>query len=299
MIRRQLMLLLAMTLPANAADEGGRAVPRLTIDSALVTVIEQVEVPARVEGVLASLDVREGQIVAEGDALGRIEDSEPLLTLKRASIEYEIAGRQARSELRTRIARKAAEVADVEYKRAKESIEKYKKSVSGTELDRLRLAAEKAALDVEQTLHDQEVAELTAQLKQAELQLAQAAVDRRRISAPLPGMIVQINHRPGEWVQPGKTVLRLLRVDKLRVEGLVNVRKLEGDVTGRRVTLSVALGGDAATEFPGAIVFVSPEVNPVNGQVRVWAEVENRDLLLRPGMQGALTVHLEPARAAK
>jgi hypothetical protein len=39
-------------------------------------------------------------------------------------------------------------------------------------------------------------------------------------------------------------------------------------------------------------VFVSPEVNPVNGQVRVWAEVENRGLLLRPGLQAALTIHL-------
>jgi hypothetical protein len=30
----------------------------------------------------------------------------------------------------------------------------------------------------------------------------------------------------------------------------------------------------------------------VNGQVRVWAEVENRGLLLRPGLQASLTIHL-------
>jgi hypothetical protein len=31
-------------------------------------------------------------------------------------------------------------------------------------------------------------------------------------------------------------------------------------------------------------------VNPVNGQFRVWAEIENRDQLLRPGVQGSMTI---------
>ena len=40
-------------------------------------------------------------------------------------------------------------------------------------------------------------------------------------------------------------------------------------------------------------MFVSPEVNPVNGQIRVWAELENQDLLLRPGVAAEMTI--EPA----
>ena len=41
----------------------------IEVDEALVTLIEQVEVPAREAGVLAAIDVREGQVVAVGDAL--------------------------------------------------------------------------------------------------------------------------------------------------------------------------------------------------------------------------------------
>ena len=40
----------------------------------------------------------------------------------------------------------------------------------------------------------------------------------------------------------------------------------------------------------GEIVFVSPDIDPLNTQVRVWAEVENTELKLRPGMQANLTV---------
>jgi len=43
-------------------------------------------------------------------------------------------------------------------------------------------------------------------------------------------------------------------------------------------------------EFAGHIVFVNPEIDPLNSQVRVWAEVENPDLKLRPGMQAALVI---------
>jgi len=261
-------------------------------------VIDEAEVPARVEGVLAELTAREGTLVSAGDALAKIEDAEPALTLKRAGIDWEIARRQATSDLRTRVARKGAEVADVELKRARESIEKYKKSVSETELDRLRLAAEKAALDVDQTIQDQEIAGLTMQLKEAERDLAAAAVDRRRIISPIAGMVVQVHRHRGEWVEPGQTLVRVLRIDRMRVEGLVPAKRLEEDLMGRRAVLSVDLPGKPGTEFDGEVVFVSPEVNPVNGQVRVWAEVVNRDNRLRPGLQGTLTIHVEPARGA-
>lgn len=270
----------------------------LIIESALVAVIDEAEVPARVEGVLAELTAREGSLVSAGDALAKIEDAEPALTLKRADIDWEIARRQATSDLRTRVARKGAEVADVELKRARESVEKYKKSVSETELDRLRLSAEKAALDVDQTIQDHEIAGLTMQLKEAERDLAAAAVDRRRIISPIAGMVVQVHRHRGEWVEPGQTLVRVLRIDRMRVEGLVPAKRLEGDLMGRRAVLAVDLPGKPGTEFDGEVVFVSPEVNPVNGQVRVWAEVVNRDNRLRPGLQGTLTIHVEPARGA-
>ena len=122
--------------PRSPARDG------LVIESALVAVIDEAEVPARVEGVLAELTAREGALVAAGDVLAKIEDTEPALTFKRAGIEWDIARRQAESELRVRLARKGAEVADVELKRARESVEKYKKSVSETEMDRLRLASQ-------------------------------------------------------------------------------------------------------------------------------------------------------------
>jgi macrolide-specific efflux system membrane fusion protein len=288
-----------LILLSAALGQGAGASDRLEVESALVSLLEEVDVPAQVEGVLADLDAREGRLVEAGANLARIEDGEVRLTHERARIEYEIARKQAQNDLKLKSAKKSAEVARTELKRAVESVEKYKKSVSETELDRLRLALDRAELDVEQAVHDRETALLTSQLKETEMRLAQHAIDRRAIVSPISGMIVQVNVHRGEWVQPGKAVLRVLRVDRLRIEGFVPAKKLTEDIVGRRATFTADLPGRAATEFEGAVVFVNPEVNPVNGQVRVWAEVENKKLLLRPGMRGSLTIHPETAQTAK
>lgn len=288
-----------LILLSAAAGQGAGDPERLEVESALVSLLEEVDVPAQVEGVLADLDAREGRMVEAGTNLARIEDGEVRLAHERARIEYEIARKQAQNDLKVKSAKKSADLARTELKRAVESVEKYKKSISETELDRLRLALDRAELDIEQAVHDQETALLTSRLKETEMRLAQQAIDRRAIVSPISGMIVQVNVHRGEWVQPGKAVLRILRVDRLRIEGFVPAKKLTEDIVGRRATFAADLPGRSAAEFEGAIVFVSPEVNPVNGQVRVWAEVENKKLLLRPGMRGNLTIYPETAQTAK
>jgi macrolide-specific efflux system membrane fusion protein len=286
----------AQVAPIDKAKNAGEPT---VVDKALVTVIEEAEIPAKVDGALAAVEVREGQAVERGAVVARIEDDEVRLTHERARTEFEIASKQAKNDLKVRIARKSADVARAEHKRAVESVEKYKKSVSETELDRLRLAAEKAELDIDQALHEQETAQLTGRLKEIEMELAKQAVDRRTIVSPISGMIVQVNQHQGEWVQSGKTVVRVLRVDRLRVEGFVLAKKLTGDLVGRRTTLTIDLPGEPAATFDGTLTFVSPEVNAVSGQVRVWAEVENRKLKLRPGLRGALTIHADAAQTAR
>ena len=80
----------------------------------------------------------------------------------------------------------------------------------------------------------------------------------------------------------------------------MNARDIAAQMTGAPVTLTVDLGGKRQTQFSGKLVFVSPEVDPVNGQVRVWAQIENRDLQLRPGLRASMSIDSsEVATAAR
>ena len=68
------------------------------------------------------------------------------------------------------------------------------------------------------------------------------------------------------------------------------------EVGNRPVTVEVKLARGRVEQFTSTIQFVSPEVQ-LNGEYRVWAEVENRQdgehWLLRPGVSTEMTIHLE------
>lgn len=263
----------------------------LQIDSVLVSLIEEVEVPAREVGQLNKMLVQEGTPVKAGQILAQIEDSEAVLLLQQSKLEYEMSKLKAENDVNIRFARKAYEVAAAELRRAEDSIKKYPKSISKTELDRLKLTAEKAELEIEQATEEAKTSQLEARLKQNSEEIASLAVQRRKVVSPISGMVVQIMTKQGEWVRPGETVLRILKLDRLRAEGLVKASRIQGlDLKGRPVVLVVNRGTKNELSFQGKVSFVSPEINPVNHQIRIWAEIENPDLKLKPGMSASLII---------
>jgi macrolide-specific efflux system membrane fusion protein len=274
--------LFSLAPPLHAAE--------VQVQSVLLTLIEEVEVPAREAGVLDTIAVREGQTVKPGDLLVGLEDIEARLRKDRAQLELNIAQMDAKNDLKVRFAAKSLDVARAELRRANESIEKYRKSISESELDTLRLNVTGGELEVEQAEKNLAVAAVNSQMKENELAAATHQLQQCRITAPIAGMVVQLKRHRGEWVEPGQSVMRIVRLDRLRAEGFVPARELAENPTGRPVVLTVDLPGRPGAQFPGKLVFVSPEINAVNGQVRVWAEIENPGFELRPGNQAAMAI---------
>ncbi len=271
-----------------------RAQP-IEIDAVLLAPIQEVEVPAQEAGLLQRVVGAEGALVKQGDLLAQIEDTDASLQHKRAEIELDNARRNAGNDVKVRVASKSAEVAQAELQRGLESQIRYPKSVSETEIDRLRLTAEHAKLQVEQAKYELETAQLALRVQENQLQQAARQVERRRIAAPVSGRVVQIFRQPGEWVEPGQAIARVLRIDRLKAVGSLDGGRLGSDPTGRAVTLRVELPQRGPVEFPGRVTFVHSEVNPVNGQLDFWAEIENPDLQLRPGWRASLKILDEPA----
>lgn len=266
----------------------------IRVESVLLGLIEQADVPARDPGVIESIAVHEGDLVRKGDRVVQLDTAEIRLDVERAQLERNIALQEAKNEVEVRFARKSLEVAEAELQRALDSVKDYPKSVSETELDRLKLTVERTRLEIEQAEHVMTVAEMTAALKQNALQTAEAKLARQTICAPIDGMVVQLYRHCGEWVEPGQQVVRLLRMDRLRVEGFLAVSLLDEIAIGSPVELFMETDGEEAKAIPGKLVYVNPEVDPVNNQVRVWAEVENECMRLKPGMRGSMLIQPKP-----
>ncbi|MBI3863245.1 MAG: HlyD family efflux transporter periplasmic adaptor subunit [Planctomycetia bacterium] len=353
------MLWLAVLLVWPGADGPAKEKDVVKASTVHLRLIEQADVPAQVSGILTSIPAKEGTLVAEGDVVAQIDDSDARLSADRARLDLQIASKKAASSLKVSVAKNALtetrfaksraeleleaakrmaeneapikyakrglEVATSHLKRAQNSRKTLAASVSDNEMDNLLLNFEKmtyeadkadyelavarltervkksdidslelsivqSELAVQQAEEDAQITGLTKLVKQNELAVVERDLERRKITAPLAGMVVQVLHRRGEWVQPGEKVLRILRLDRLRAEGFVQSKDLESDLMDAPVRVRVALPGKPEAEFAGRIVFVSPEIDAVNSQVRVFAEIDNPKFELRPGLRVEMTI---------
>lgn len=284
-----LIVLATITAEVSAAEP-------LLVRSVYLRLSEDIDVPAREAGVLSEISSAEGTLVNVGDLLAKVEDHEARLVRDRSVIEVEIARRQASKTIELEIARKSVVFAETELARAERSRQAVRGAVPQSEVDRLQLELDRAQALILQTEREITIAEETAKLKEAERDLAELRLARHSIVSPLKGRVIEHYKHRGEWVEPGENLLRLVRLDVLRAEGFVDAAELTEDPTGGSVTLVVNLPGRPQTEFKGRLVFVAPEVEPTTGQVLVRAEIENPELVLRPGLSAEMSI--QPATSA-
>ena len=142
------------------------------------------------------------------------------------------------------------------------------------------------------------IAVLQVAVSKAELKAAKVNIDRRHILAPLNAVVVELSRHEGEWVQPGDPVMRLVRVDLLRVEGFINAKEYQplGDQEGPAGASGRVASPRSARDFSGKIVYVKPMVE-AGGNFLVRAEVENRQQdgvwVLSPGLSAEMTIQLK------
>src|SRR5262245_5297228 len=278
--------LFCIAAPGFAAD--------VVVESVVIKLVAEVEVPSIEAGPLVELASPELTRVQPGALLVRIDDRDAALEVSKAQIALDHAEHQAANDVKIRQARQTLKLAELELRKAEDANREVAGVVSMAQIEKLRIAVENAQLEIEQATRDQAAARLAVAAAKNELQVAQRAVERRRIVAPIAGVVVDVRKRTGEWLKPGDTVLRIVRDDRLRAEGFVDIQQLTAPVLGEAAELTVELPGGKTGLFRGKVTFVSPEANPINRQVRVWAEFENQDGRLRPGLSARMVIR--PAR---
>ena len=225
----------------------------------------------------------------QGALLATLDLRAAELAVEKARLERAQAEKRANNKLSIQYANKALEVAKAELRRSHESLEKFAKSISQSQLDVERLTVEKLSLEKQQAQHELTLEKIGLDLKQSELKLAEVLLEKHRLRAPFSGTVVLVRGRVGEWVEIGAPVLRLVAVDQLRAEGFLPVEQASAELVGRRVSFVSSIG-EQRMQTTGELRFVSPEMDPVTRQVRVWAALDNAEGALRPGQQGTMTI---------
>jgi multidrug resistance efflux pump len=297
MIRSQLLAvaIISALSVSSRADQDSSQISNPVV-AGLVKVADEIKLPAKEPGVLVHLAAHEGVTVRTGEVIGKIDDSEPQMQRKAAQAAFDAAVEKYRDNVEIRFAYKTAEYEKAKFDWINDANKQTEKAVAEVEVREAKLGWDKAELGKEKSIHDQKLAKFDAFTKQAELEAAELAIQRRVVKAPFDGVVEEIKRHQDEWVQPGDTILTLLRMDVLHVEAAVEQSKYDPhEIQGCEVTVDVEMARGRKATFKGRIIKVSSIVRS-DGVYNVRAEIANQqdhgNWLLRDGLPAQMTIHL-------
>ncbi len=289
--RRAMWLLLLLALAAGAGWYGlrltasGPPVSYETVSAARQTLVVKVQATGNVQpttevdvssersGVIRRVNVKANSLVRKGDVLAELDTErlEAELARVRASL--------AAAEARLLDAKATLTEREIVYNRAARLS---KQGISSTQdLDTARAARSRAEAGVV-------AAEADIQVVKAELSMQETDITKTRILSPVDGIVLKRDAEPGQTVASSlqAPVLFTLAEDlaRMQLEAAVDEADIGAVKAGQKASFTVdAYPGKS---FPAVIEAIeySPEVTDNVVTYKAVLIVDNKDLLLRPGM---------------
>jgi len=242
--------------------------------------VEEAEICAEVAGKITAIGFDEGQAVAAGDLLVRIDDERARLGVNQVRARQEtlvVSVRRAAAE----VGRARAFLANAEetYERKKTLLEK-KAETRSVFLD-AKAAWEQAVAEHEAALAARD--EVLASLEEAgdALAIAEKTMRDHAISAPFDGVLGERLVSPGDFLDVGDCVVVAYTTDPIHIEFTVPERHRESVKPDQDV--EAVLEALPGRPFRGRVAFISPALDPSTRTVKVKALFENAAGALKPG----------------
>lgn len=236
--------------------------------------VENVDVRARVSGVISDIHFRDGELVKKGDLLFTV-DKRP----------FQIAVEQAKATLNEAIA--GRELQENEVRRAEPLLERGNLPRSEYEA---RLARKLQA-------------EARVELARAMLRAAELNLEWTEVKSPIAGRISDARVDIGNLIAGGQANATLLtkivsldpinfvffgsEADFLKYSRLSSTGQRESS-RDKANPVAVRLADEKNFKHEGTMSFVDNELDPNSGTIKVRATFENKSLFLAPGVFGRL-----------
>lgn len=253
------LMTMAATLPADGYDARSHEVP------GVVEPIRQITVQSSIDGRLASIEVREGQLVQEGDLLVQLDDDLARAELRLAEVA---AGQTGKLQF-----------ADAELDRAEQAVARLEKvnnhhAIAAREMEEARSNLAKAVGNVK--VATDELESLRMDLERAKLRLREFSV-----LAPFPGIVSKIRISRGQVIQRQNVLMNLVDTSKLRVEIAVPIARMAEMEVGQQYRLPV--DSIPQPEVIAKLTAIDPVLNSGTNTIRCVFEIDNENRVLPAG----------------
>ncbi len=298
--------------PASAGPASSET-PSLVIENCTVRFVNKSTYATARPGIIAELPFEEGDRVEPGNLVVRLRDEVALTNLK-------LRQQQADMETPVLIAKQDRTATEMELNDKLNANRIFRTTFGNqtdpppfpkSEIERLRIIGEAKKLQVQQAEEELALSQVAAEQAEAELQTY-------RVHAKFTGMVTRLEKHVGEAVNLGDEIITIVDTSRVRVEGKLpyaDARRLQ---VGDPIRVQLVFPEERSAEldrlisptgeqpsrtrlseenevFAGRIGFIDVEsvsdLGLVN-EVRIWAEVRNRDNILLEGLPAVMKVLL-------
>ncbi|MGF1607472.1 MAG: efflux RND transporter periplasmic adaptor subunit [Rhodothalassiaceae bacterium] len=262
--------------PASAPGSAPAAADgRVLNASGYIVARRRATVSAEITGRVETLMIEEGQRVARGDVLARLDPALAQVDLALAEARVQSAqavllAAQANFAESERVLRRITDLSDKDF---------------SSQADLTRSQAEKAAREAE-------LARAQADLAVARLQvdLSRERLEDHTIRAPFGGVVIDKNAQEGEIIAPGSAgggftrtgICTLVDMDSLEIEVDVNEAYINRVFEGQRVSAQLDAYPDWA--IGAQVIAIVPTANRDKATVRVRIGIDEPDPRILPDM---------------
>lgn len=273
------LVILSVAVAGSPTRTAARTV---RIANCRISLIDQAVLACDRPGILKTIECKEGMEVVSKQVVAVIADDVARATLA-------VAEMKAKNDVDVRFSEKASELAAIEYRKSFEANAKGREvglvPVAVTEVNKLELAAQKAVLAIEQAKRELELNKLEAEVARAELATLSVVAD-------FDGVVTRVFKKRGEAVRQGDPIVEVINTGRVKIEGRIGLSDLHLARQGERVKVRLSIPELDPSEnqewFEGHLTFVDQTSDPVTRETRVFAEVKNRNNILRAGLMAEL-----------
>lgn len=292
--------------------------------------VTSVEVSFKIPGRVTERPVDEGELVATGEIVARLDPSDLLQEAASRRAETE-AARSLVSELETGYRKEEIAQAEAALRRVEAEAERLrvdfgrqknlhrKEVISTRDFDASRAAYQSTQASVREARErlnllrngprKETIEQARARLRSAEaLQaLAESRLGHATLISPVSGLVLSKHIEPGEQVAVGTPVLTIGQLDEVWLRAYINETDLGKVQVGRQAT--VTTDSFPGRKYPGTITFISPEAEftPKSVQTekervklvyRIKITIPNQSRELKPGMPADAEIQLNSEQGA-
>jgi macrolide-specific efflux system membrane fusion protein len=306
-LRNLLALIIAgagsLTLAAATTEQKAPPAPPARnpndIEIPLCTVrwLQDVVVSAEVDGLLKKRHKNEGDEVKEGDVLAQLDSRAAELAVRAAKTDVNHLG----IEITDAIDR-------LEEQKAQRDTTRHLRDKGASNPEEYRLAEVRVKVAANQV----ELKKFEHEKAQVQHDRAQFELERHTVRSPLQGRIMECFKHEGSLVERGAReglqLFRIVRTDRIRIEGNIDANKVDYLRVRRGQPVSVELELPPAVQdprlvkkvFTGEVSFLG-RFDVSNQAKQVWADIENPGGLLEDGLAARMIIHTgtPPAQAKR